>query len=88
MDTKLKNEVKGLVKIGLPENLAIITASANQGKPELAKEYLNEMIDEQLEIKSMLDMLLPMTEIIQLQKDAAIALIEKDAGITIVINDE
>ena len=54
MDFKLKNEVKSLIKLGLPENIAIITASANQKKEHVAKDYLDELIYEQEELKSTL----------------------------------
>ena len=59
MDSKIKNEVKALIKIGLPENIAIITACANNGKSELAHEYLEELSFEQSEIIDMVKYLVP-----------------------------
>ena len=52
MDFKLKNEVKSLIKLGLPENIAIITASANQKKVNVAKDYVDELMYEQEELKT------------------------------------
>ena len=57
MDKEIKNEVRGLLKQGIPEPIAIITACANKGKPELAAEHLEEMADEQAEIKEMMEKL-------------------------------
>lgn len=57
MDKEIKNEVRGLLKQGVPESLAIIAACANKGKPELAAEHLDEMADEQAEIKEMMEKL-------------------------------
>jgi len=51
---KLQNEIKTLVKMGVPEDMAIIVASANMGKPELANSYLEELHDEQREIQEAL----------------------------------
>lgn len=69
MEKKLKDEVKSLIKMGLPENLAIITACANKGKPELAQEYLEDLHEEQQEIKNFLGQFAPMTETIKLQEE-------------------
>jgi len=69
MDKKIRDEVKSLIKIGLPENLAIITACANKGKPELAEEYLEEIQDEQNEIKKFLSQFAPMSETLKLQAE-------------------
>ena len=54
MDFKLKNEIKSLIKLGIPENIAIITASANQKKEHMAKDYLDELKYEQEELKTTL----------------------------------
>jgi len=70
MEKEIRNEVKSLLKIGLPENLAIITACANKGKPELAEQYLEELNDDQQEIQSFLKHLIPITEAIKLQEEA------------------
>lgn len=69
MDKKIRDEVKSLIKLGLPENLAIITACANKGKPELAEEYLEELQEEQQELKSFLNQFAPMIETIKLQEE-------------------
>ena len=69
MEKEIRNEVKGLLKIGLPENIAIITACANKGKPEMAQQYLEELNDEQQEIQSFLKQLIPVTEAIKLQEE-------------------
>jgi len=59
MDFKIKNEVKALIKLGFPENIAIITACANNGKSEHAQEHLEELAFEQSEIIDMLKYLVP-----------------------------
>ena len=68
MEKEIRNEVKCLLKIGLPENLAIITACANKGKPELAQQYLDELNEEQDELQNFLKQLIPMSEAIKLQQ--------------------
>lgn len=55
MDKEIKQEIKRLMREGFSQQLAIITACANKGKPELAEEYLEEMADEQDEIKYALE---------------------------------
>tara|TARA_R110002126_G_scaffold231198_3_gene375902 strand:+ start:2144 stop:2608 length:465 start_codon:yes stop_codon:yes gene_type:complete len=57
MDKEIKQEIKRLTREGLGEQLAIITACANKGKPELASEYLEEMQEEQDDIKYALEKL-------------------------------
>lgn len=69
MDKNIRDEVKSLIKMGLPENLAIITSCANKGKPEMAQEYLEELQEEQNEIKDFLSQFAPLTETIKLQEE-------------------
>jgi len=69
MDKKIRDEVKSLLKMGLPENLAIITACSNKGKPEMADEYLAELLEEQNELKDFLSNFAPLTETIKLQEE-------------------
>ena len=57
MDKEIKQEIKALMKQGFREELAIITACANNGKPELAAEYLEDMSEEQDDIKFALEKL-------------------------------
>jgi len=71
MERKIKDEVKSLLKMGLPENLAIITACANKGKPELADEYLADLQEEQSELKDILSNMVPLTESIKLQSEGS-----------------
>lgn len=54
MDKQIRNEIKQLMKQGFPEQLAIITACANNGRPELATEHIEEIEDEQSEIVEMM----------------------------------
>lgn len=70
MDRKIKDEVKSLMKLGLPQNLAIVTACANQGKSEMAQEYLDELNEEQQEIKDILSQFRPITEVLEIQKES------------------
>ena len=58
-DKSIKNEIRSLVKIGLPENMAIITACANQKKSELSSDLLNELLEENREIQSMIQFMVP-----------------------------
>lgn len=69
MDKELRQEVKNLMKLGFPENIAIITACANQKKSELAAEYLNEIVDENEEIEMLVKHLIPMSESLRLQQE-------------------
>lgn len=78
MEKEIRNEVKSLLKIGLPENIAIITACANKGKPELAQQYLEELNEEQQEIQSFLKQLIPVTEAIKLQEEASKLILPSD----------
>lgn len=78
MEKEIRNEVKSLLKIGLPENIAIITACANKGKPELAQQYLEELNEEQQEIQSFLKQLIPVTEAIKLQEEASKLIVSSD----------
>lgn len=55
MDKEIKQEIKRLVRDGFSEQIAIITACANKGKPELAEEYLEELSYEQDDIKYALE---------------------------------
>lgn len=55
MDKDIKQEIKRLVRDGFSEQIAIITACANKGKPELAEEYLEELLYEQDDIKYALE---------------------------------
>lgn len=57
MDKEIKQEIKRLTREGFPEEIAIITACANKGKPELADEYLEDINDEQDDIKYALEKL-------------------------------
>jgi hypothetical protein len=67
MDYKLKNEIKSLIKIGIPEDIAIITASANQKKDNVAKDYLDDLIIEQEELKTILSNFISFEKSIQEQ---------------------
>jgi uncharacterized protein YbcC (UPF0753/DUF2309 family) len=78
MEKEIRNEVKSLLKIGLPENIAIITACANKGKPEMAQQYLEELNDEQQEIQSLLKQLIPVTEAIKLQEEPSKLILSSD----------
>jgi hypothetical protein len=55
MNKEIKQEIKRLVRDGFSEQIAIITACANKGKPELAEEYLEELSYEQDDIKYALE---------------------------------
>jgi hypothetical protein len=57
MDKQIKAEIRGLMKQGFPEQLAVITACANAGKPELAIDHLEELNEEQDEIKNGLELM-------------------------------
>ena len=57
MDKQIKAEVKGLIKAGFPEDIAIITACANAGKPEQALEYLEELNDDQQDIMQAIELM-------------------------------
>lgn len=69
MEKKFNREVNGLVKLGLPENIAVITASVKLGIPELAESRIDELIDEQTELKEMLSLMMPLEEAQKLQQE-------------------
>ena len=71
MERKIKDEVKSLLKMGMPENVAVITACANKGKPEMAQEYLEELQEEQTELQKYLSQFAPLTETIKLQEEGS-----------------
>lgn len=45
-DTQIKQEIKNLIKIGLPEDMALLVASAKFNKAELAHDVLMEKAEE------------------------------------------
>lgn len=59
MDTRLKNEVKNLQKIGLSEDLALLSAGIKLGNEDVVNSVLNEMYDEQEELKEVLSIFKP-----------------------------
>ena len=83
MDRELRNEVKNLIKKGFPENLAIITACANQNKPEMAEEYLQEIVEENEEIQTLIKYMIPFEE--SLKKEEPV--VEPENTITVIHHD-
>jgi hypothetical protein len=49
MDKKIKNDIKNLIKMGVPEDMAVMCACAMNNKPELAEDYIEDIIKEQNE---------------------------------------
>lgn len=47
MDKKIQAEVKTLMKIGLPEDLALLSAGAKYGNEDVVNSVLNDLCDEQ-----------------------------------------
>lgn len=45
-DAEIKHEIKNLIKIGLPEDMALLVASAKFNKTELAHDVLQEQSEE------------------------------------------
>lgn len=62
MDFKINNEIKQLVKMGLPEDMAFIVAHANNGKAEEVQGYINLIEQEQQLIKEELKNFVPLQE--------------------------
>lgn len=54
MDKKLQSEVKNLMKIGLPEDLAVLCGGIKTGNEDAVNNVLCELSDEQTELKEML----------------------------------
>jgi len=54
MDKKLQSEVKNLMNIGLPEDLAILCGGIKTGNEDAVNNVLGELNDEQTELKEML----------------------------------
>jgi len=63
MDNRLKNEVKNLMKLGLPEDFAILAAGAKLGDENAVNTVLNDLYDEQTELQNSLSHLVPMMPI-------------------------
>ena len=60
MEKKLDNEIKNLVKLGIPEDFAFIIACGKIGKPELAQEALASVCELQDEIANELHNFVPL----------------------------
>jgi hypothetical protein len=69
MDKKIKNDIKNLVKMGVPEDMAVMCACAMNKKPELAEDYIEDVIKEQNEIKDFLKEFVKVEEVNKLIKD-------------------
>ena len=54
MDTKIKNDIKALLKLGLSQEMAELIACANNGKPELVQDTVEALKEEQNEIRDAL----------------------------------
>lgn len=54
MDRKLQSEVKSLMNIGLPEDLAILCGGIKTGNEDAVNNVLEELNDEQTELKEIL----------------------------------
>ena len=54
MDFKMKREVAQLVKIGIPEDIALIAICKKYGKEELVSDILGEQREEQYILNQML----------------------------------
>ena len=54
MDFKIKREVAQLVKIGIPEDIALIAICKKYGKEELVGDILEEQKEEQQVLNEML----------------------------------
>jgi hypothetical protein len=59
MDSKTKNEIKNLMKIGLPEDLAMLAAGIKHGNEDVVNEVLYEKQDEQEELAEAIKHLKP-----------------------------
>jgi hypothetical protein len=69
MDKKIKNDIKNLIKMGVPEDMAVMCACAMNNKPELAEDYIEDVIKEQNEIKDFLKEFVKVEEVNKLIKD-------------------
>lgn len=69
MDKKIKADIKNLMKIGVPEDMAVMCACALNKKPELAEDYVEELKKEQNDIKDFLKEFVKAEEIDKLIKD-------------------
>jgi hypothetical protein len=70
MDRKTKNEIKNLMKIGLPEDLAMLAAGIKHGNEDVVNEVLYEQQDEQQELAEAIKLLKPFAPM-ALQDDPA-----------------
>jgi anti-sigma regulatory factor (Ser/Thr protein kinase) len=62
MDFKINTEIKRLLKMGLPEDMAFIVAHANNGKAEEVQGYISLIEQEQKIIKDELKTFVPLEQ--------------------------
>ena len=67
MDSRLDLEVKKLVRMGIPEDMAYIVACAKLGKPEMAQAMLDDVASLQDDIKAELDGFMPLEEMLKME---------------------
>jgi len=55
MDFKMKRELDNYIKMGIPEDLAMITVCRKYNKMELVKDLLTDVVEEQNALAEMLN---------------------------------
>ena len=55
MDFKMKRELDNYIKMGIPEDLAMITVCRKYNKIELAKNVISDVMEEQNALAEMLN---------------------------------
>lgn len=71
MDFKINQEIKHLLKMGLPEDMAFIVAHANNGKSEEVGTYITLIEQEQQMIKDELKNFAPLQKNIYIDVNKA-----------------
>jgi len=59
MEKQIKNEIKSLMKAGIPEDLAILSAGLKYGNNDIVNSILDEKHDEQEELRQALQFFKP-----------------------------
>ena len=86
MDTRLKNEVKNLQKIGLSEDLALLSAGLKLGNEDVVNSVLNELYDEQEELKEVLSRFKPFANLSLEDAPASLIKAENVESIFVVVD--
>ena len=82
----MKNEIKNLMKIGLSEDLAILSAGVKYGNEDAVNEVLYEKTSEQEELRDCLRFLKPFVPLVLENESAKCIVPESTENLFVEIN--